>query len=107
MLRDLNQRTSRPASGDAPLASRMTTFDTAHGLMREAPEAFDLGRGTPTDPGIPTALEGRRPGSFARSVRRRPPPDRTGSAWSKLFDVGSNDELGQPQQYRRPPRAVA
>ena len=44
MLRDLNESHLTSRDGDAVLASRMTTFDTAYGLMREAPEVFDLGQ---------------------------------------------------------------
>src|SRR5205823_12382881 len=44
MLRDLNEAHLSARDGDEALASRMATFDTAHGLMREAPEAFDIAR---------------------------------------------------------------
>src|SRR3954447_7934044 len=44
MLRDLNEAHLSARDGDEALASRMATFDTAYGLMREAPEAFDIGR---------------------------------------------------------------
>src|SRR4051794_13896341 len=44
MLRDLNAVHLSARDDDATLAGRMATFDTAQGLMREAPEAFDIGR---------------------------------------------------------------
>src|SRR5262249_18042053 len=40
----LNEAALSAREGDEALAARMATFDTAHGLMREAPEAFDIAR---------------------------------------------------------------
>ncbi len=42
MLRDVNEQhlAARPADGD--LRARLASFDTARGMMREAPEVFDL-----------------------------------------------------------------
>lgn len=42
MLQDLNRDHLRNHSGEVDLQARTTSFDTAHGLMREAPEAFDI-----------------------------------------------------------------
>jgi hypothetical protein len=42
MLRDVNAIHARARPGDPDLRARMATFDTARGLMREAPEVFDL-----------------------------------------------------------------
>jgi hypothetical protein len=42
MLRDLNQEHLKAHPGDVQLQTRMTNFNTAYGLMREAPEAFDI-----------------------------------------------------------------
>ncbi|MFO0951087.1 MAG: DUF1501 domain-containing protein [Isosphaeraceae bacterium] len=42
MLRDLNERHARARVGDAELSARTATYTTARGLMREAPEVFDL-----------------------------------------------------------------
>jgi hypothetical protein len=44
MLRDINDQHARARPEDQNLRARMHTFDVAGGLMREAPEAFDLGR---------------------------------------------------------------
>src|SRR6185312_9542813 len=44
MLRDLNDRHAGARPGDADLAARTNSHATARGLMREAPEAFDLSR---------------------------------------------------------------
>lgn len=42
MLRDLNEDHLRIRPEDVQLRTRMTNFNTAYGLMREAPEAFDI-----------------------------------------------------------------
>jgi hypothetical protein len=42
MLRDLNEEHLRIHPEDVQLRTRMTNFNTAYGLMREAPEAFDI-----------------------------------------------------------------
>jgi hypothetical protein len=44
LLRDMNEAHAQARPGDLNLRARMNTFDTARGMMREAPEAFDLGR---------------------------------------------------------------
>jgi hypothetical protein len=89
MLRDLNEAHLSDRDGDAALASRMSTIDTAYGLMREAPEAFDIGR----EPRSALALYGARadaPASFAAQclVARR--LIERGVRVVELFDVGSN-----------------
>ena len=89
MLRDLNEAHLSARDGDEALAARMATFDTAHGLMREAPEAFDIGR-----EGRPTldlyGADAGNPGSFAAQclVARR--LIERGVRVVELFDVGSN-----------------
>src|SRR5262249_57583661 len=47
MLRDVNDRHAARRPGDADLRARAATFDVARGLMREAPEALDVGRESP------------------------------------------------------------
>jgi hypothetical protein len=44
MLRDLNDDHLKLHPNDLQLKTRMTNFNTAYGLMREAPEAFDTAR---------------------------------------------------------------
>jgi hypothetical protein len=46
MLRDANELYDRGRPGDLSIRARTTTFDLARGLMREAPDAFDLARET-------------------------------------------------------------
>jgi uncharacterized protein (DUF1501 family) len=89
MLRDLNEAHLSARAGDAALAARMATFQTAYGLMRRAPEAFDIGRES-----RPTlelyGAEAGDPGSFAAQclVARR--LVERGVRVVELFDVGSN-----------------
>jgi hypothetical protein len=44
MLRDVNDAYDRLRPGDLDTRARTRSFDTARGLMREAPEVFDLAR---------------------------------------------------------------
>jgi hypothetical protein len=44
MLRDVNEAHAAARPGDPRLRARMSTFDTAAGMMREAPEALDAAR---------------------------------------------------------------
>jgi hypothetical protein len=44
MLRDVNEAHARLRPGDLNLRARMSSFDIAQGMMREAPEVFDLAK---------------------------------------------------------------
>ncbi len=44
MLLDLNGQHARRRKGDLALGGRMSSFDTARGMMREAPAVFDLSK---------------------------------------------------------------
>jgi len=44
MLRDVNELHARARPDDLELRARSGTFETARGMMREAPEAFDISR---------------------------------------------------------------
>jgi hypothetical protein len=44
MLRDVNERHAGARTGDLNLRARMSSFETAAGMMRVAPEAFDLSK---------------------------------------------------------------
>ncbi len=89
MLRDLNDAHLSTRDGDEALASRMATFDTAQGLMREAPEAFDIGRESSATLARYGA-ESKDPSSFgAQCLMARRLVER-GVRVVELFDVGSN-----------------
>jgi Protein of unknown function (DUF1501) len=89
MLRDLNEAHLSTRDGDAALASRIVTINTAYGLMREAPEVFDLGR----EPHAALELYGadaKNPGSFAAQCLLARRLIERGVRVVELFDVGSN-----------------
>ena len=44
LLRDANELHAKSRQGDLNLAARTSSFDIAQGMMKAAPEAFDLGR---------------------------------------------------------------
>jgi hypothetical protein len=89
MLRDLNAAHLSDRDGDAALASRMATFDTAYGLMREAPEAFALG-GESRETLELYGAKAEEPGSFAAQCLTARRLVERGVRVVELFDVGSN-----------------
>ena len=90
MLRDLNDEHLARHAGELDLRARITSFETAHGLMREAPEAFDIAK----EPQHVLDLYGttaKDPGSFgAQCLMARRMVER-GVRVVYLFDVGSNN----------------
>jgi hypothetical protein len=89
MLRDLNEAHLTTRDGDEALASRMATFETAYGLMREAPEVFDIG----SEPAHTLNLYGAKasePSSFAAQCLTARRLIERGVRVVELFDVGSN-----------------
>jgi hypothetical protein len=89
MLCDLNQSHLAAHPGDALLSSRMTTIDTAHGLMREAPEAFDIARESAHTLRLYGASAAERSSFGAQCLIARRLVER-GVRVVELFDVGSN-----------------
>ncbi|QDV39096.1 DUF1501 domain-containing protein [Tautonia plasticadhaerens] len=89
MLRDLNEAHLTSRDGDTVLASRMTTFDTAYGLMREAPEAFDISRESTATLDLYGASAGDPTSFGAQCLVARRLVER-GVRVVELFDVGSN-----------------
>ena len=89
MLRELNQGHLSARDGDELLASRMATFDTAYGLMREAPEAFDITRESRPTLDLYGA-DASKPGSFAAQCLTARRLVERGVRVVELFDVGSN-----------------
>lgn len=102
MLRDANEMHARARPSDMNLRARTSSFEVARGMMREAPEAFDLSRettGTLADYGA--APDDRR--SFAaQCVLARRLLER-GARVVELIDTGSHDNWdahGDMQQHR-------
>ncbi len=89
MLRDLNEAHLETHPGDINLEARMTTFDTAYGLMQEAPEVFDLSRESADTLALYGAKAGE-PSSFAAQCLTARRLVEHGVRVVELFDVGSN-----------------
>ena len=90
MLRDLNEHYAADRPGDLELPARNNSFETARGMMREAPEAFDLAResaGTLTSYGA-TAADA---GSFAAQCLIARRLVERGVRVVELIDTGSHD----------------
>ncbi len=89
MLDDLNRAHLDAHAGDPGLAARMTSIATAQGLMREAPEAFDITRES-----RPTldfyGASAADPSSFAAQCLTARRLVERGVRVVELFDVGSN-----------------
>lgn len=89
MLRDLNQADLKAHPGDSGSRARTLSFDTARGMMRQAPEAFDIGR----EPKHALSLYGADPAdrsSFAAQCLTARRLIERGVRVVELFDVGSN-----------------
>lgn len=89
MLHDLNTEHFESHGRELDLQSRMTSFDTAYGLMREAPEVFDISR----EPQHVLDLYGEDtadPASFAAQCLTARRLVERGVRVVNLFDVGSN-----------------
>jgi hypothetical protein len=90
MLRDLNDEHLARHAGELDLRARITSFETAQGLMREAPEAFEIAK----EPQHVLDLYGtttKDPGSFgAQCLMARRMVER-GVRVVYLFDAGSNN----------------
>jgi hypothetical protein len=113
MLRDVNEWHARSRPDDANLRGRMSSFDIARGMMREAPEVFDVSGETEET----LHLYGVRRGdtksfSFQCLLARR--LIERGVRVVELIDTGSHDNWdahGDMQQHRpkalRVDRAIA
>jgi hypothetical protein len=89
MLRDLNDEHLARHGGEIDLKARMMSFQTAQGLMREAPEVFDIAR----EPQHILDLYGQQaanPASFAAQCLMARRMVERGVRVTYLFDVGSN-----------------
>ncbi len=90
MLRDLNEEHLARHPEDANLRSRMTNYETAYGLMREAPEAFDLSKESDASLKLYGVERGDASSFGAQCLAARRLLER-GVRVVELFDVGSHD----------------
>jgi hypothetical protein len=106
MLRDVNQRHAEARSQDMNLAARSSSFDVARGMMREAPEAFDVARESQaTLDGYGVVPDNRKSFAWQCLVARR--LVERGVRVVELIDTGSHDNWdahGDMQQHR--PKAL-
>ena len=89
MLRDLNDDHLRRHASELDLKARMTSFETAHGLMGEAPDAFD-GAQEPEQVLNLYGSQAANPASFAAQCLMARRLVERGVRVVYLFDVGSN-----------------
>lgn len=102
MLRDINQLHAETRPGDLNLRARMNSFDVARGLMREAPEAFDLSRETEATLRLYGSSRGEQRSFAAQCLMARRLVER-GVRVVELIDTGSSDNWdahGNMQQHR-------
>ncbi|MGH7140583.1 MAG: DUF1501 domain-containing protein [Pirellulales bacterium] len=103
MLRDVNELHAQARPGDLNLKARMHSFDVARGMMREAPEAFDLGRETAATLAEYGAPPGDKTSFAAQCLLARRLLER-GVRVVELIDSGSHDNWdahGDVQQHRQ------
>ncbi|MGE3779758.1 MAG: DUF1501 domain-containing protein [Pirellulaceae bacterium] len=90
MLEDLNRQHLDVRGRENDLRARMTTFETAQGLMREAPEAFDISRETQAVLDMYGTAASNQASFGAQCLVARRLVER-GVRVVYLFDVGSNN----------------
>lgn len=108
MLRDANEAHAASRPGDLNLRARMNSFDVARGMMREAPEAFDLKRETAATLAAYGASAGDHRSFAAQCVLARRLVER-GVRVVELIDTGSHDNWdahGDVRQHRGKARRV-
>jgi hypothetical protein len=108
MLRDLNAQHAKLRPGDLQIQTRMTNIKTAHGLMQQAPAAFDLSRETNATLAMYGAKRGDQRSFAAQCLTTRRLIER-GVRVVELFDVGSNsnwDSHGNILDHRRLTRTI-
>lgn len=102
MLRDLNEEHLRLHPEDVQLRTRMTNFNTAYGLMKEAPEAFDISEESQSTLDL-YGIEREDRTSFGWQCLTTRRLMERGVRVVELFDVGSNsnwDAHGDMETHR-------
>jgi hypothetical protein len=106
MLRGLNESHARKRAGDDALTARSATYDTAAGLMREAPEVFNLANESPSTLRLYGVERGDSRSLAAQCLIARRLIER-GVRTVELIDTGSQDNWdshGDMQAHR--PKAL-
>jgi hypothetical protein len=108
MLRDMNQRHAAARPTDANLTARASSFDVAQGMMREAPEAFDVARENRQTLDTYGVAEGDRKSFAWQCLVARRMVER-GVRVVELIDTGSHDNWdahGDMQDHRKKAQRV-
>jgi len=103
MLADLNQAHAKARPEDLNLAARAASFETAQGLMREAPEVFDLSKESDRTLDLYGAKRGDDRSFAAQCLIARRLVER-GVRVVELIDTGSHDNWdahGDMQNHRQ------
>ncbi len=90
-----------PPAGDAALAARIRSFETAFGMQREAPEAFDLSRETDATLQLYGLERGGSTG-FALAMPGRPPAGRARRALHRADRRRLVEQLGLARRHDWP-----
>ncbi len=102
MLRGLNEEHLKVHPNDVQLQTRMTNFNTAYGLMREAPDAFEIAGESQSTLDLYGVESGDRKSFGWQCLTARRLIER-GVRVIELFDVGSNsnwDAHGDMESHR-------
>ena len=109
LLGKLNRRHLEPRAADAALDARVRSFETAFGMQREAPEAFDLSRETEATLKLYGLERGATQGFGWQCLVARRLAER-GVRFLELIDVGSSnnwDSHGNMGDHERLAKAIA
>lgn len=108
LLGKLNRRHLEPRAADAALDARVRSFETAFGMQREAPEAFDLSRETEDTLKLYGLERGATQGFGWQCLVARRLAER-GVRFLELIDVGSSnnwDSHGNMGDHERLAKAI-
>jgi hypothetical protein len=92
LLEFFNRRHLEPRGGDAALAARIKSFETAFGLQKEAPEAFDLSRESDATLELYGLERGSTQGFAWQCLVARRLAER-GVRFIELIDTGANSSM--------------
>jgi hypothetical protein len=90
MLRGINERHAQARPGDLEIRARTSSFATAQGMMRVAPEVFDLGSESDRTLGLYGVQRGDRKSFAAQCLLARRLVER-GVRVVELIDTGASD----------------
>jgi hypothetical protein len=89
LINFFNHRHEAARSGDSMLAARIKSFETAHGMQTQAPEAFDLTKETDATLALYGLERGSTKGFAWQCLMARRLAER-GVRFIELIDIGSN-----------------